>query len=470
MATRMRLGFDGSITTVWRHKPPPPGCHCARCSCACSPSTRLQLSPASRDSKSAAGSTPAYRRFGSSGGPQRICHTCVRARSVSAGNRMFWRSGADHVAPRSSLDRITLPQWKLRVPARIRWRPPRWSSVMAYTDSPLKCGPSMRHSRRAESDQQRKAPLAVPTRTTTSPSRPGVAAWGIRGLRRRGSVGEDAALRLAATRGELDADVLVPEVRPGGDELPHQPDAALIVQNDEVHSALAKIRLRAGKGRVFARDHARDAIKQHRAAAHVAWRQGRVQRRAPIVRRAQSPCVLQAVHLGVKHRTATLDTPVVSPGDYGSVDDEDRSDWNAAFREPEPSFVDRRVEEGIHAGRVRPGASAGNRTPPHRVQFIPPRDASRGEPSMRCRMAPRRASGSSGASASTRARWTSAGNLSTRPSSIAKRAASTYAFAAASISPTAAARSAVRSIITRAVAKSFAASYNQAAIRSCATA
>src|SRR4051812_22142988 len=81
---------------------------------------------------------------------------------------MFCRSGAVQVRPKSSLARSTLPQWKLRVAAKARRRPARPSYATAYTDSPGKCGPSMRHFFRFTSDQKKKAPLTVPTITKTS--------------------------------------------------------------------------------------------------------------------------------------------------------------------------------------------------------------------------------------------------------------------------------------------------------------
>ena len=52
--------------------------------------------------------------------------------------------------------------------AKVRDRPPRVSWSIAYTASPLKCGPSIVHFFRDSSDLKMNAPFMVPTRTTTS--------------------------------------------------------------------------------------------------------------------------------------------------------------------------------------------------------------------------------------------------------------------------------------------------------------
>src|SRR6478609_4228391 len=64
---------------------------------------------------------------------------------------------------------MVLPQWKLRVAASVRRRPPRSSYESAYTDSPGKCGPLIVHFFRFSSAVNMKAPFTVPTRRRTSP-------------------------------------------------------------------------------------------------------------------------------------------------------------------------------------------------------------------------------------------------------------------------------------------------------------
>ena len=54
-----RSGSSGWTSTVCRHSPPPPGCHCGRCGWSHSPRTSEKLRPPSSLRNSAAGSTPA---------------------------------------------------------------------------------------------------------------------------------------------------------------------------------------------------------------------------------------------------------------------------------------------------------------------------------------------------------------------------------------------------------------------------
>ncbi len=189
MATAILCEFSGSITMVCRQRPPPPGIHCGRCSCSRSPFTGAQLSPASSDRNSAAGSTPQYTTSGSSARPGVICHTWASDRPEPSGKRTACRSGPVHVRPKSSLRRMVLPQWLLCEPTRVRLRPPRWSSATEYTVSPGKWGPSTFQRFREASDERMKAPLVVPTRTRTSP-----ASWrGAEEDRGIGSLGKRAA-------------------------------------------------------------------------------------------------------------------------------------------------------------------------------------------------------------------------------------------------------------------------------------
>jgi hypothetical protein len=74
-----------------------------------------------------------------------------------------------------------LPQWKLRVAARVRRRPPRSSYASAYTDSPGKCGPDIVHVFRSSLAEKMKAPFTVPTRRRTSPAEGVLAVAGMGG-------------------------------------------------------------------------------------------------------------------------------------------------------------------------------------------------------------------------------------------------------------------------------------------------
>ena len=63
------------------------------------------------------------------------CQTWATVASASAGNLTFPVGGSDHVAPRSSLARTTVPQCWLVQPAKRRVRPPRVSTPTEYTSS-----------------------------------------------------------------------------------------------------------------------------------------------------------------------------------------------------------------------------------------------------------------------------------------------------------------------------------------------
>jgi hypothetical protein len=126
----------GSATIVWRQRPPPPGAQRSRCGWLSKPVTGAQVAPASVDSKSAAGSTPANSRSGSSARPSVICQTCFSASPESAGKRTFASAGSCHVRPQLLLRAMRAPQCMLATPAQSRWRPARVSRAVAYTALP----------------------------------------------------------------------------------------------------------------------------------------------------------------------------------------------------------------------------------------------------------------------------------------------------------------------------------------------
>ena len=95
---------------VCRHSPPPPGIHFGRCSWLSSPSTGAQLTPASSERNSAAGSTPHHTTSGSSGRPGSICHTWASDSPGDSGKRTACRSGSLHVFPKSSECKTAGPQ------------------------------------------------------------------------------------------------------------------------------------------------------------------------------------------------------------------------------------------------------------------------------------------------------------------------------------------------------------------------
>src|SRR5690606_41866231 len=74
------------------------------------------------------------------------------------------------------------------------------------------------------------------------------------------------------------------------------------------------------------------------------FRSRRVQYRAAIVLRAKPAGIFQAVHLRVQHGTATLHAAVVAAADDLAVDDQHRSDRDAALGKTGSGFFDRSEE------------------------------------------------------------------------------------------------------------------------------
>src|SRR6266403_892237 len=113
MAMIIRLGSIGSGRIVCRHMPPPPGVHFGRCGWSSNDWTGVHVAPASRDSKSAEGSTPQNSVSGVSGAPREICQIFLSANFDSGGNFTEYVSGSVDVFPKSSDEHSTVPQRKL---------------------------------------------------------------------------------------------------------------------------------------------------------------------------------------------------------------------------------------------------------------------------------------------------------------------------------------------------------------------
>src|SRR5262245_60551395 len=110
-------------------------------------------------------------------------------------------------------------------------------------------------------------------------------------------------------------DVFVPKLGVGSDTGPHQFYTLGVVDDGQFDSALANVILGALKGAILADDDARDVVKQSRAAAHVAGRQGGIKGRPAVVTRLEPACVFETIHLGVQNGATLLDTAIVSPTD-----------------------------------------------------------------------------------------------------------------------------------------------------------
>src|SRR5690606_27437089 len=80
----------------------------------------------------------------------------------------------------------------------------------------------------------------------------------------------------------------------------------------------------------------------------IAGREGRVERRAPVLCGTEASSVLQAVHLRMQYRAAPLHAPVVTAADDPAVEHEHCADRDAAAAEALPRFLDRRLQK-LHA-------------------------------------------------------------------------------------------------------------------------
>ncbi len=166
-ATVTASGSAGSVSTVCRPSPPPPGIQALRVGCSHSGRTSSKDTPRSVERNSAAGSVPAYTTSGASGPAGCSCHTRSREAPVSRGKRTAGSAGSCQLAPRSSEVNTEGPQWELSPPTSSRGAGPRRSIAAAYTAWALKCGPSNDHGPPFRL-RAMKSPLRVPARSSTS--------------------------------------------------------------------------------------------------------------------------------------------------------------------------------------------------------------------------------------------------------------------------------------------------------------
>lgn len=130
-ATVTASGSRGSVITVCRPSPPPPGTHFPRLGCSHSGRTSSKESPRSVERNNAAGSVPAYTTPGASGPAGCSCQTRSREAPVSWGNFTAGAAGSRQVAPRSSELKTDGPQCALSPPASSRGTGPRRSTATA---------------------------------------------------------------------------------------------------------------------------------------------------------------------------------------------------------------------------------------------------------------------------------------------------------------------------------------------------
>lgn len=109
--------------------------------------------------------------------------------------------------------------------------------------------------------------------------------------------------------------------------------------------------LGADEAPVLADDHMRDPIEDYRPAAHLTWRQRRVDRRLPVSIGRETSGVLQRIHLPVEDHRVSLDTSVVTASEDLASRENGRSDRDPSFRQTLASLFD---------GDVQPGATHPN--------------------------------------------------------------------------------------------------------------
>src|SRR5271165_5395381 len=112
------------------------------------------------------------------------------------------------------------------------------------------------------------------------------------------------------------------------------------------------MRFRPLESDVFANDDARDAVKEHCAAAHGARRKRGIQRALPVNGSPEPAGVFQAVHFRMMNDAAALHPLVVAASNDSALANQHRTDGNAALRQAFPGLGDRGLEEGIHADQI----------------------------------------------------------------------------------------------------------------------
>src|SRR5690349_3619535 len=154
-------------------------------------------------------------------------------------------------------------------------------------------------------------------------------------------------------------DVLVPQLRPRGDELRHQRHAPLVVQHRDRDAVLGQPVVPAVERLRLADDHRPDPELPHEARAVPARRERRHHDRFAVV--ALTTGVAERRRLGVHRRVVVLHAPVVPAAEQGAVGREQRGpDRYAALGQARPGLVQRRVQELFHTWILRRASTTYN--------------------------------------------------------------------------------------------------------------
>ena len=122
----------------------------------------------------------------------------------------------------------------------------------------------------------------------------------------------------------------------------------MILECFDLKATLAQEFLLARERAVFANDDPGDSVQQNCAAAHRAWRQGRVQHTLAIDAGGLAAGVLKRIHFPVQDDTALLHTTIVSATDDATLMDDHRADRDSALGESSLGFVNCRLHEFVH--------------------------------------------------------------------------------------------------------------------------
>ncbi len=145
----------------------------------------------------------------------------------------------------------------------------------------------------------------------------------------------------------LNADVFVPELGAGLDEIAHEADALGVLEDFEGYALASYVVFGALEGCVFADDDAGDFVEEDGAAAHGTGGKGGVEDALGVDAGGEAAGVFEAIHLGMVDDAAVLDALVVAAADDAALVDEDGADGDAAGGEALAGFFDGGVEKGV---------------------------------------------------------------------------------------------------------------------------
>jgi len=171
----------------------------------------------------------------------------------------------------------------------------------------------------------------------------------------------------------LGADVLVPQVGVGGDEVSHQVLAGGVVEHGDLDAGGGEPVVLAGERAGLADDEARDAELPDQAAAVPARRQRGHHGRAAVAGLPAGGA--EGGGLRVHRRVAVLDPPVVPPPQQLAVPAEQRrADRDAALPPTGHGLLQRNVEHSPGIGRLagRPARHADQITMPRHISSLLP--------------------------------------------------------------------------------------------------